>query len=312
MVLAWASLGTGLMAHPRRVEPGATYLITRRCYQRTFRLRPCAETNRIMLYCLALACRKTGVLVHAVCVMSNHHHLVVTDPRGVLPDFLRELHRLSAKAINASQGQWENLWATESCNAVRLAADDYIDVRIAYVIANPVAGGLVKQPEEWPGVAAWGDHTIRAERPESYFSDAGICPPELPLAFTRPAIRDRGPLDSELWKERVHRAIREKVLAAHREMKSEGRAFLGRKVVLASSFARRALSYERKRGVIPTFAARCREVRDKLRELECEFRRSYREAFTLWRAGFRTVAFPFGTWGMRATHAVSVRPALAA
>jgi hypothetical protein len=40
-------------------------------------------------------------------VMSNHHHLVVTDRRGALPDFLRELHRLTAKAINASQGQWK-------------------------------------------------------------------------------------------------------------------------------------------------------------------------------------------------------------
>jgi hypothetical protein len=39
-------------------------------------------------------------------VMSNHHHMVVSDPNGVLPDFLREFHRTMAKAINASQGQW--------------------------------------------------------------------------------------------------------------------------------------------------------------------------------------------------------------
>jgi hypothetical protein len=38
------------MAHPRRVVPGETYLLTRRCYQRTFRLRPCAQTNGIFLY----------------------------------------------------------------------------------------------------------------------------------------------------------------------------------------------------------------------------------------------------------------------
>jgi hypothetical protein len=29
-------------------------------------------------------------------VMSNHHHAVVTDTRGVLPEFLRELHRPEA------------------------------------------------------------------------------------------------------------------------------------------------------------------------------------------------------------------------
>jgi putative transposase len=145
------------MAHPRRVVPGETYLITRRCYQRTFRLRPCAETNRIFLYCLAFAAQRTGVVLHAVCVMSNHHHLVVTDVRGVLPEFLRELHRLTAKAINASQGQWENLWAAEPCNAVRLVTDGDVEDKIAYVVANPVAAGLVAQPEQWPGVSLCAD-----------------------------------------------------------------------------------------------------------------------------------------------------------
>src|SRR5260370_62286 len=99
---------------------GETYLISRRCYQRTFRLRPCAQTNRIFLYCPAFAAERTGVVVHATCVMPNPHHMVVTDRHGVLPNFLRELHRLTANAMNASQGQWENLWAAEHCNAVRL------------------------------------------------------------------------------------------------------------------------------------------------------------------------------------------------
>ncbi len=117
--LARVSLSSASVAHPRRIVPGETYLITRRCYQRTFRLRPSALTNGIFACCLGFAMEKTGVLLHAVCVMSNHHHLVLTDPKGLLPDFLRELHRLTAKAINASQGQWENLWAAEHCNVVK-------------------------------------------------------------------------------------------------------------------------------------------------------------------------------------------------
>ena len=72
-------------------------MITRRCYQRTFRLRPSDETNHIYLYCLAWAAAKTGVEIHAACVMSNHHHLVLTDVYGTLPDFLRELHRTSPR-----------------------------------------------------------------------------------------------------------------------------------------------------------------------------------------------------------------------
>jgi hypothetical protein len=49
-------------------------MVTRRCSQRTFRLRPSALTNQIFKYCIGLAQAKTGVAVHAACVMSNHHH----------------------------------------------------------------------------------------------------------------------------------------------------------------------------------------------------------------------------------------------
>jgi REP element-mobilizing transposase RayT len=143
------------VAHPRRIIRNETYLITRRCYQRTFRLRPSPETNQAFMYCLAFAMKKTGVRLHAACAMSNHHHLVVTDPNGLLPDFLRELHRLTAKAINAVQGQWENLWAATPCNVPRpsrLALEDQLlnaPVQqlgdIQYVGGR--AGHLVNPPE---------------------------------------------------------------------------------------------------------------------------------------------------------------------
>ncbi len=244
------------MAHPRRVVPGETYLITRRCYQRTFRLRPTAETNRIFLYCLAFAAERTGVAVHAVCVMSNHHHLVVTDTHGVLPDFLRELHRLTAKALNASQGQWENLWAAETCNAVRLVTDEDVEDKIAYVATNPVAAGLVKQPEQWPGVLEWGERVIRVARPESYFLPDGACPSEMTLTLERPDTLDgRPPVGPREWRERVARAIARKVAEAHRAVYAAGREFLGRAAVLAVSFVQRARSHEGRFGVIPTFAA---------------------------------------------------------
>ena len=110
------------MALPRRIVPSTTYMITRRCYQRTRRLRPSPETNQIFLYCLAWAAAKTGVVIHAVCVMSNHHHIVLTDVHGALPDFARELHRTVAKAINAAQGQCENLWSVEHYHSLELGA----------------------------------------------------------------------------------------------------------------------------------------------------------------------------------------------
>ena len=48
-------------------------------------LRPDDALNNAFVYCLAIAAKKHGVLVHALGVMSNHYHLVLTGPEGVLP-----------------------------------------------------------------------------------------------------------------------------------------------------------------------------------------------------------------------------------
>jgi putative transposase len=294
------------MAHPRRIIPAQTYFITRRCYQRTFRLRPCAETNRIFMYCLAFAMEKTGVVLHAACVMSNHHHLVVTDPRGLLPHFLRELHRLTAKAMNALQGQWENLWAAEPCNVERLVTDDDVEDKIAYVAANPVAAGLVQDPTEWPGFLVWGESVRTVTRPASYFRTDGTCPPELLLRVEPPPTRSDSPLSFRDWRERAARAIATKVAKARRAIHGTGREFVGRTAVVATSFIRRARSFEERFAVIPTFSANARSVRDELRHVEPQFRAKYRAALERWRSGSREILFPFGTWGVAVFHGAAV------
>jgi REP element-mobilizing transposase RayT len=258
------------------------------------------------MYCLAYALEKTGVVLHAVCVMSNHHHLVVTDPHGVLPNFLRELHRLTAKAMNASQGQWENLWAAEPCNVVRLVTDEDVIEKAAYVAANPVAAGLVESPEEWPGFSAWSESTFRVARPKVYFRDDGSCSRELRLQVQAPESRDGQFVSAREWRARIGRAIALQVAKAHHAMRTDGREFLGKKAVLTASFIQRAHSHEEKRGTFPTFAARIWSVRDRLRRVERHFRAQYRAALERWRGGLRDVEFPFGTWGMRVFHAAAL------
>ncbi len=211
MSMARSVLTMGRVSSPRRVIPGASYLVTRRCYQRTFRLRPGAETTHILAYCLALALEKTGVVLHAACFMSNHHHLVVADPRGELPNFLRELHRLTAKAMNASQGQWENLWSAEPCSAVRLADDYDVVDKIAYVAVNPVAAGLVAKPEEWPGLSVWTEGVVPLARPQHYFRSGGECPERVVLRVASSRLEHPG-----RWPWDVQSAIASKVAQAHR------------------------------------------------------------------------------------------------
>lgn len=57
------------MTAPRQVLPGTTYLVTRRCAQRQFFLRPSKTTNDSFLYLLAVAAQRFEIQVHAFCVL---------------------------------------------------------------------------------------------------------------------------------------------------------------------------------------------------------------------------------------------------
>src|SRR6266545_4007950 len=99
------------MTAPRQIIPGTTYLITRRCAHRQFLLKPSPVTTGIFLYVLAVAARRYGIQVHAFSVLSNHFHLVITDPDARLPAFEQYLDSLVARAVNASLGRFESFWA---------------------------------------------------------------------------------------------------------------------------------------------------------------------------------------------------------
>ena len=76
------------MSLPRQVLPGQFYLVTRRCTQRQFLLRPDAATNNAFTYCLIEAAQRTQVEVLLPCAMSNHHHTVIFDRYGRYPEFV--------------------------------------------------------------------------------------------------------------------------------------------------------------------------------------------------------------------------------
>lgn len=293
------------MSHPRRVVPGASYLITRRAYQRTFRLRPDPLTTLISEYCAAWAAAKTGVLLHAFVVLSNHHHLVVSDPLGALPDFLRELHRTIAKALNAAQGERENLWSAEPASAVLLPTlADVLD-KIAYCAANPVAAALVRSPEAWPGVNLWQPETRKlVRRPSVYFDPNGDMPAHVELRLEPPA-----GVDASDWRTRVDEAVAEKVREAQASVARDGGGYLGARAVKRQSVLARAQSPEAKRSIHPVVAARDASVRETFVRIEKAFRAAYKATLARWRLGDRAAQFPFGTWWMRVMHSAPVTPA---
>ena len=97
------------MSLPRPVIAGETLMITRRCTQRQFLLRPSSAVNGIIGYCLAAAAERYGLRLHAFCAMSNHLHIVATDVLGNAPEFCRWFFEFTAKCLNVHWGRWENL-----------------------------------------------------------------------------------------------------------------------------------------------------------------------------------------------------------
>jgi REP-associated tyrosine transposase len=289
------------MTAPRQILAGATYLVTRRCSQRQFLLRPSRTANEVFRYVLAIAAARFGILVHAYCVLSNHYHLVVTDPNARLPAFHQFLDAFVARALNASLGRWESFWAPCSYSAVSLTSPADIVDKAAYVLANPVAAGLVRSGSLWPGL--WsapeliGGPAMEARRPKHFFDPKGSMPETSMLELTMPPGFD----SAEGFRAQLSEALARLEEQASRE---HGCQFLGIARVLAQKPTARPAPGEPRRGLNPCVAAR-----DKWKRIEAlgrlkQFLTAYRVAWTARRAGERGVLFPPGTYLLRVMHAV--------
>ena len=125
------------MSLPRAIVPGRRYMITRRCSERRFFMRPDRETNNAFIYCLALAARKASISIVCVGTLSNHYHAVLVDNHGRLPQFLEHFHKLYGKHQNALRGRWEAFWASEQTSVVELVKPE--DVLAKMVCALELA-----------------------------------------------------------------------------------------------------------------------------------------------------------------------------
>jgi REP element-mobilizing transposase RayT len=289
------------MTAPRQVLPGASYLVTRRCAQRQFLLRPSKATNDTFLYVLALAARRFDVQVHAFCVLSNHVHLVVTDPRARLPAFEQLLDALVARAVNASLGRWEAFWAPNTYSAVKLESPGDVVEKTAYVLANPVAAGLVAAGSAWPGLwsapESIGAEPLRARRPRHFFDPKGGLPEVIALPLEVPPGFD----SAEQFRDEVVRALEARENEERSRRRGRG-GFLGVARVLAQRPTGRPAPGEPRRNLSPRVAAR-----DKWKRIEAlgrlvEFLRSYRTAWAARCAGEPDVVFPCGTYLLRVVH----------
>ena len=172
------------MTIPRQVVPGRDYMITRRCSERRFFLRPDDDTNIAFIFCLALAAMRAKVQVTFAVAMSNHHHTGIHDPDGNFPVFTEHFHSLLALCQNAHLGRFENFWSSEPTE--ELASGEGCNAVGSWPGANC--------PDETQGVAS-GIRAMKEGRPRDWrrrwmaLTVLALGLPNVAISFRRPRRR---------------------------------------------------------------------------------------------------------------------------
>jgi REP element-mobilizing transposase RayT len=273
-------------------------LITRRCQQRQFLLRPDAATNNAFTYCLIEAAQRSQVEVLVPCAMSNHYHAVVFDRYGRYPEFVEHFHKMFARSQNVLRGRWENFWSCEAVCVVKLVGREAVMDKLVYTATNPVQDHLVERVHHWPGVnglpALLAGRPMRATRPLHFFRPEGPMPKAVEMRLTIPS--ELGP------EQEVLRELRDRVRAVEadraRERQHTGGRVLGRRAVLAQSWRSQPTSHEPRRNLRPRVVARNQWARIEALLRNRAFIVAYTDARERWRAG-TSVLFPPGTYWLR-------------
>jgi putative transposase len=294
------------MSRPRQVLPGHFYLLTRRCTQRQFLLRPDAETNNAFAYCLAEAAQRFEIDILISTAESNHHHTTIFDRHGRYPEFVEHFHKMVARCLNAKWGRWENLWASTEPSVTCLLDRPTVIAKLVYTAANPVKDLLVERAVQWPGTNGYRqllhDKAIVARRPRFFFHEDGTMPEEVTLRLVIPP--ELGAADEVIAEVEAGVLEVERAMAEHRAR--TGARVLGRSTVLRQSWKDSPASREPRRVLRPRFAGRA-DVRIAALLAYREFLAAYRDARTEWRRG-ASPTFPRGTYWLSRFAPVVVAP----
>ena len=297
------------MSQVRPILPGRIYLVTRRCSQRQFLLRPDEKTNQAFLYCLGEAAQRFGIELVGWLAMSNHYHAVVHDPLGRLPDFACHFHQMLAKCLNVRWSRWENLWSTEPPTYTLLVDPADVLEKLLYTLTNPVVDHLVDSVAHWPGASSWSlldGNALVVRRPKFFFREAGVMPETITLkTIVAPGFDDT----REAWTTRLRETVLARELEVRARLRAAGGRILGRKAVRDASAFDRPSTSEPRRNLRPFIACKNRRRRVGALDALRRFRAAYREARCRLVDGLRDVLFPAGTFGLRRLGVLVAAPA---
>lgn len=246
--------------------------------------------------------QKYGVRIHAIVVMGNHLHLVLSTPHKNLRSFMGYVKARIADGTNFFHGRRGPLWARRY-DAEPILDDESATDRVVYTVCNPPQADLVDAAEEWPGLCVahglrgvtsmtfrYFDRTAwhRAGRPEEiapHIETATLELSPLPEMEGR-SVAEIGKLISKLVEQREDRE-RERRRAA-------GRTVLGLDGLRSCNFDQRPARPKRSRR--PYCHAACVRRRAKhLRDMN-DLHQSYASSARRFLAGDLEARFPPGTY----------------
>ena len=116
---------------------------------------PLPEATRDIVLRHCLHDQGTKAAIHAVVVMPDHVHLLLTPLRDMdgnprsLVEILQGIKSASAHSLNRVLGRSGPVWQEESFDHV-LRGEESFEEKLEYIRQNPVRRGLVTRPEDYP------------------------------------------------------------------------------------------------------------------------------------------------------------------
>ena len=86
---------------------------------------------------------------YALCLMTNHFHLVVETERESLSDGMHWLNGTYALAFNRKYKRWGHLFGERFGSRV-IEGEDSLERVCDYVVQNPVRAGMCQRAADWP------------------------------------------------------------------------------------------------------------------------------------------------------------------
>ena len=278
-------------------------MVQRRVVHRYYFLRPSPESDAIFLYCLAHAILTTGVLIHEFMVMSNHYHVVLSDPECALPKFEQILNSFSARALNRHHGLTGTFWERESFTAPELDSDESLVDRCVYALTNPCSANLVELPEHWTGITSWSleyGHALVVRRPD-FFSDRMEA--QLEIRLVRPPVMLH--LDDARLRQEIRGRARSRALELANKRRESGATVLGMARVRRQSLHGSPQPRERPSRDEPRRPTRSKWSLVAVAQRSVEWIREYKKALGAWIANPGAGVFPCGTYLMRVRYGVA-------